>query len=248
MLDIGAALYGIAHPGKLLPKGLIGKGAVDGGVHVLPDQAPHRGLAALPGAPFRIVLSLGLRLDDGNAVGAAHLVGDTPNIPVVVLERIAEFSAVHKAYGIEQDMTVKMVVVQMGGNDSLVFVTQQPLGQLHSHLVGLHGRHLAGGVGMDDMVALHAAALAPAALGIHHVPVGGIQLAVDCGGKAGASIRQAGFFRVEYIVGTVIQPCPYGDDFVIGHYTASRTSRHACCTNSDAAWISARVASPRALA
>ena len=76
----------------------------------------------------------------------------------------------------------------------------------------------------------------------------GIQLAVDRGGRAGASIRQAGFLRVKYIVGTVIQPCPYGNDFVIGHYTASRTSRHACCTSSDAAWISARVASPRALA
>lgn len=78
----------------------------DGGVHVLPDQAPHRGLALPPGTPFRIVFSLGLRLYDRNAVSAADFVGNTPNIPVVVLERIAEFDAIHERYRIEQDRTV----------------------------------------------------------------------------------------------------------------------------------------------
>ena len=131
------------------------------------------------------------------------------------------------------------------------------------HFVGLDGRHLAGGVGVDQVVALDAAGLAPAVLGVQHILQGCIQLAVDSGFQPCPAVRQAGFFftpnvgtntgkvclfRVQDIVDTVIQAGPNRNDFVIGHYTASRTSRHTCCTNSDAAWISARVASPRALA
>ena len=113
------------------------------------------------------------------------------------------------------------------------------------------------------MVALDAAGLAPAVLGAQHIVQGCIQLAVDSSFQPCPTVWQAGFFfipdvgtntgkvclfRVQYIVDTVIQAGPNRNDFVIGHYTASRTSRHTCCTNSDAAWIAARVASPRALA
>ena len=149
----------------------------------------------------------------------------------------------------------------MGGNDCLIPASQQTPGKFHAQRVGLLRCYLAGGKGMDDMIPQHTALFIPAALGVHHILIGGSQLAVDSGFQNRladraflfiADIVQSGckarLFRIQNIVDRVIQPYPDRDDFVIGHYTASRTSRHACCTKSDAAWISARVASPRALA
>ena len=104
-------LDGIAHLGKLRPKGSVGKGSRDGGVDILTDQPPHRGFAILFGVPFCIGRALPLWLYDRKAVGAAYLIGDSTDIPVVVLKGIAELAAVHKTHGVKQDVTMEVVMV-----------------------------------------------------------------------------------------------------------------------------------------
>ena len=77
-------------------------------------------------------------------------------------------------------MGMKMGLVQMGGDHRLIAVSQQALGQLHPNGVGLVRRHLAGGKGLDDVVALPLAPLfAPAPLGVQHILVHPVPGAVD---------------------------------------------------------------------
>ena len=75
-----------------------------------------------------------------------------------------------------------MLMVCMGGNNGFKAVSNQPPGKFHTELLGLFRCHLAGGVRVDDMIALHRAALLiPTGLGVEHIPAGGVQLTVDCG-------------------------------------------------------------------
>ena len=77
----------------------------------------------------------------------------------------------------------------MRGDDHLVFIPQQALRQFHPHAVRFGGRDLAGGIGVNQVVALHAAFLSPTVLGAQHILQGCVKLAVDGGGKLGAPIR-----------------------------------------------------------
>ena len=79
-----------------------------------------------------------------------------------------------------------MCFVQVGGNDDFIAVPQQAPGKLHAHGMGLVRRHLAGSEGLDDVVALpFPPLLAPAPLGVHHVGVNALPVAVDGGLKTG---------------------------------------------------------------
>ena len=77
-------------------------------------------------------------------------------------------------------MGMEMGLIQVGGDDGLIAVSQEALGQFHADGVGLFRRHLAGGKGLDDMVALPLALLfAPAPLGGEHIGVDGLPVTVD---------------------------------------------------------------------
>ena len=68
--------------------------------------------------------------------------------------------------------------IQVGGNHRLVAVPQQALGKLNADGVSLFRRHLARGIGMDQVVAQNAARFPPAPLGVPHILEGAGQLAV----------------------------------------------------------------------
>ena len=102
--------------------------------------------------------------------------------------------------------------------------------------MGFLRRHFTGGVGVDDVIALDAAPLVPAALGGLHLPMGGVRAAVDAGNEAvgltgvhavGDGLRQRGFLLIQRVVQAVVQPAVNNDDLVICHYSASFTSRMA---------------------
>lgn len=95
--------------------------------------------------------------------------------------------------------------------------------------MGLLRRHLAGGEGLDDVVALSdAALLAPAPLGVHHVGVHPLQVTVDGCLKAGAlglvpvegvvdSGFQGGFFPVLDVAHALVQAVVYHQYLGVGH-------------------------------
>ena len=115
--------------------------------------------------------------------------------------------------------------VNVGRHNNLVLVPQQTAGKFHPGGVGLIRRYLAGGVGMDDMVAQNAALFVPAPLGGAHIRQGSVRVAVDACDKLvgfGRVLRigqrggEAGFFLVQHIVDTVIHTSVQSDDFVVG--------------------------------
>ncbi len=125
---------------------------------------------------------------------------------------------------------------------------QQAAGELHPGGVGLFRGGLAGGVGMDDVIAQYAALLVPAALGCPHILIGAGGVTVDAGdelaglggvSRIGQGAFQAGLFLVQRVVHAMVQPTADGDDLVIGHYKVSFTSRHASYTRAAALRMSA---------
>ena len=168
---------------------------------------------------------MALRLDDRQAALPAYLVGRAAQIPKITLEVAAVFLPVHKGNGIENDVTVQMRPVNVGRHNNLVLVPQQTAGKFHPGGVGLIRRYLAGGVGMDDMVAQNAALFVPAPLGGAHIRQGGVRVAVDACDKLVRLVRvlrigqrsgEAGLFFIQNIVDTVIHASMQGNDFVVG--------------------------------
>ena len=128
-------------------------------------------------------------------------------------------------------MTVQVLAVKMCGDHGFVPFTQQTAGKLHAGRVCLLRCDLAGGVGMDDVVAENAAAFVPPALGRLHLCISGLHRAVDAGPQAVCMGRRGfpliadvmecggkvGFVLVRGIGKAMIQPSPDGDDLVVSH-------------------------------
>ena len=128
-------------------------------------------------------------------------------------------------------MTVQVLAVKVCGDHSFVPFAQQTAGKLHAGRVCLLRCDLAGGVGMNDVVAEDAAAFVPAALGRLHLRIGGFYRAVNAGlqavcmGRCGFPLiadimkrgGKVGFLFVCGIGKAMIQPSPDGDDLVVSH-------------------------------
>ena len=181
MRNIGASLDGIAPLFQYGEKRLQGKGVRDGGFYVLADQTAHGGFAVVFCVPLGVVLAFSVRLDYGQAVLPADLIRYSPDVSKVRLEVVAVVFAVHKGHGVEHDMTMQMVMIRMGGNDSLEAIPEEPGGKLNAQRLRLFRRDLAGLIGMDDVIAEDAGGFIPPALCGFHVGVGRFKLAVDGG-------------------------------------------------------------------
>ena len=226
MFHVGPILHRISLPPKGGQEGVKGKALLDSGVYVLADQAGDSGPAPALRVPLGVVFPLALGLDDGQAIVPAHGVGGAPHLAEVALKVAPVLLSVHKGDGVENDVTVIVLPVQVGGHHGLIAVPQQAAGKLHPGGVGLLRRHLAGGVGVDDVVAQDAALFVPATLGGLHFLKRGAGLTVDAGDelvgflwifRIGKGVRQTVLCLIEYIVQTVIQAGAQGDDFVVGH-------------------------------
>ena len=119
-----------------------------------------------------------------------------------------------------------MLPIYVGAYHRFIPFPQQPAGKFHSGGVGLFRGSLAGGIGVNDVIAQYAALLVPAALGGLHILIGTFRVTVDprnklvglCGIlRVGEDALQAGLFLVQRIVHAMIQPPVYRDDFIVGH-------------------------------
>lgn len=182
MLHLGATLDGIALSFQRRKECLHGDRPRKGGIHVFPYKAPDSGLAFLLGLPLSVLLASAFWLYDGQAVFPANGIGNTPDIPKVCLEVAAEHFSVRAGDGVKYDVGMDMLMVCMGGNNGFKALSDQPPGKFYAELLGLFRCHFAGGIGVDDMIALNRAALLIlTALGVQHIPAGGVQLTVDGG-------------------------------------------------------------------
>ena len=85
---------------------------------------------------------------------------------------VQELFAISKRDRIDHEVVVKIVCVQMGGDQDLVVPSPHAAGGLQADLVGLLGSDLPGPEALIAVVGHIAAGLAEALLGGHHICVG----------------------------------------------------------------------------
>ena len=125
VLHVGPILHRISLPPKGGQEGIKNKALLDGGVYVLADQAGDGGPAPVLRVPLSVVFSLSLGLNDGQAIVPAHGVGGSPHLAEVALKVAPILLSVHKGDGVEYDVTVIVLPVQVGGHHGLIAVPQQ---------------------------------------------------------------------------------------------------------------------------
>lgn len=84
----------------------------------------------------------------------------------------AQLFAVQKGHGIDCNVIMQMVFIQMRTDDHLEPLTEQPLGKLYADGVGLLRGQLTRFERLDDVIALYAARLVVAPLGALHIAAG----------------------------------------------------------------------------
>lgn len=218
MLHVSPALDRIAPLLQSFIKGLKRKSTIQRRVNVLPDQPAHGGLPVLLGVPLGVVLGRAFWLNNGQIVFTAEVIGVTSYISIIGFEVIPEHLAVGAEYRVEHDMTMHMGMIGMRGDYGLEAISDKAAGKLHPDSLRLFRGDLAGGKGVDQMIALYGAVyLIPATLGFLHIPIGGIELAVDRADEDSAGRAVHGLFRVHHVAEGVIQTGMDHTDFVIGH-------------------------------
>ena len=146
--------------------------------------------------------------------------------------------AVRAGDRIDHDVIMGMGLVQMGPDDDLIIIAEQTPRKLAPDLMSLLRRDLAGGKGLDEMIAEDAARLAEFLLGFPHDIKGGFsRLAVQGGYKADRAgfhkicritdfLVQLCLFSVDGVLHAVVQPCADGEYLGVCHITAApRCSR-----------------------
>ncbi len=84
----------------------------------------------------------------------------------------AQLLAVQKGHGVDCNVIMQVVFIQMRTDDHLEPLTEQPLGKLYADGVGLLRGQLTRFERLDDVIALYAAHFVIAPLGALHVTAG----------------------------------------------------------------------------
>lgn len=102
----------------------------------------------------------------------AQFVGNFLYLLKVGFHVAAQLLSIQKGHGIDCDVVVQVVFIQMGADDHLEPITEQPLGKLHADGMGLLRGQLTRLERLDDMIALHAARLVVTSFGALHIAAG----------------------------------------------------------------------------
>ena len=136
--------------------------------YLLPDGR----LLGLGRLPFLMAFSFAFRQNDGQTVFAAQVVRHLLDFFEVGFHIAAQLLSIQKRHGIDCDVVMQVVFIQMGADDNLEPFPEQPLGELHANGVGLFRGQLTRLERLDDVVALYAAHFVIAPLGALHVTAG----------------------------------------------------------------------------
>ena len=99
--------------------------------------------------------------------------------PVMIRYMVLKLSAVPEGYGIDHEVIVQGIRVQVGGNDNLIFLPPHPPGCFHADGMGLLRSHLTGLEALVAVISNIAAQLAKLPLGGHHCTIRVMLGAVD---------------------------------------------------------------------
>ena len=101
-----------------------------------------------------------------------QFVGNLLYLLKVGLHVAAQLLSIQKGHGIDCDMVMQVVFIQMSADNYLEPLTEQPLGELHANGVGLLRGQFTRFERLDDVIALYAARFVVAPLGALHIAAG----------------------------------------------------------------------------
>lgn len=122
--------------------------------------------------PFLMAFSFAFRLDNGQTVFAAQIIGHSLNFVKIGFHIAPQFPAVQKGHRVDRDVVVQMMLIEVRSNDYLKLLSKQPPRKLHTDGVGLLRGDFSRLKGLNNVIALYAAGFVVAPLGALHVPTG----------------------------------------------------------------------------
>ena len=214
---------------------------LDDGINVGADDTAHGRLSSLLRLPLGIMLSLALRRDDGQSILPAEFIRGAAHIVVVALRAGVVFVAVDAGNGIDHQMIVQMVLIQMGAHDNFKVIPEQTPRKFFPDLMRLLRRDLSRCKGLNEVVAEDAARFPKPLLGFRHLGKSGVHAAAVQRGSEekllrffwvcdiGDAGRQRGLFAIGDIVHPVIQPLTNGKNLRVCHYPHFTALHNAAC-------------------
>ena len=132
--------------------------------HIIPLHLNKKELGIGAGNLFRF-----LRMDNGEAMLSAQLVGNLPYLCDVGFLVAAVFPAVFHGHGIPDNVVMDAFGVEMGADHRLKVPAEQSIRKFQPDLVGQFRGNLPGGKALHQMEALHAFFLVPHFLDAAHI-------------------------------------------------------------------------------
>ena len=181
---------------QTVQKGRKVEGAVNDTGNIPANLLPDGRLFGLRRLPFLMAFAFAFRLDNGQTIFAAQIIGHFLNFVKIGFHIAPQFPAVQKGHRVDCNMVVQMVLIEVCSNDYLKPLSKQPPRKLHTDGVGLLRGKLTRLKGLNDVIALYAAGLVVAPLGALHIPTGVLNaLAVQTAFKQ----PLFGFIRVDRV-------------------------------------------------
>lgn len=157
---------------QTVQKGRKVEGASNDTVNIPANLLPDGRLFGLRRLPFLMAFSFAFRLDNGQTVFAAQIIGHFLNFVKIGFHIAPQFPAVQKGHRVDCNMVVQMMLIEVCSNDYLKPLSKQPPRKLHTDGVGLLGGNLAWLKRLDNVIALYTAGLVVAPFGALHIPGG----------------------------------------------------------------------------
>lgn len=133
-------------------------------------QRPDGGLPLLCPFPIPIRKPMPIGFNDREFVFTAQFIGNLSDSLIVTFEIISEHTAIRKADGIEYNMAMKMLLIQMSADGAFESLCKKTAGKFTADLKALFWRHLFWGETLDNVIAEHTTVFwfVPSALGGLH--------------------------------------------------------------------------------
>ena len=125
----------------------------------------------------------------------AQFIGNFLYLLKVGFHVAAQLLAVQKGHRIDCDVVMQVMFIQMGADDHLKPLTEQPFGKLHADGMGLLWGQLTRLERLDDVIALYAARLVVAPLGAIHIAAG--VLHADCNSDSFQTIAARSYLGLQ---------------------------------------------------
>lgn len=157
---------------QTVQKGRKVEGTSNDTVNIPAYLLPNGRLFGLRCLPFLMAFSFAFRLDNGQTVFAAQIIGHFLNFVKIGFHIAPQFPAVQKGHRVDRDVVVQMMLIEVRSNDYLKPISKQPPRKLHTDGVGLLRGKLTRLKGLNDVITLYAAGLVVAPFGALHIPTG----------------------------------------------------------------------------